>query len=77
MNDFKGRYEALVDTGHLVGGQQVPGRSGRTSPVLGPTTGEVIANVALTSREQLNDGGRPRWTSGARSGAEFVIPTMK
>lgn len=77
MNDFKARYEALVDTGHLVGGQQVPGRSGSAIPVFGSSTGEVIANVALTSREQLNDAVASRWTSGARSGAEFVIPAMK
>jgi malonate-semialdehyde dehydrogenase (acetylating) / methylmalonate-semialdehyde dehydrogenase len=35
--------------GHFIGGQHVPGTSGRTADVFNPTTGEVQAKVALAS----------------------------
>ncbi|PIK74349.1 methylmalonate-semialdehyde dehydrogenase (CoA acylating), partial [Methylobacterium frigidaeris] len=39
--------------GHFVGGSQVAGRSGRTTPVFNPATGEQSAEVALASAEEV------------------------
>jgi malonate-semialdehyde dehydrogenase (acetylating) / methylmalonate-semialdehyde dehydrogenase len=39
---------------HFIGGQLVPGRSGRTAPVFNPATGTPSATVPLASREELN-----------------------
>ena len=39
--------------GHFIGGKQVPGNSGHTGEVFQPMTGEVIARVALSSREEM------------------------
>ena len=38
---------------HFIAGQLVAGRSGRTAPVYNPATGEVAAQVALASTEEL------------------------
>jgi malonate-semialdehyde dehydrogenase (acetylating)/methylmalonate-semialdehyde dehydrogenase len=39
---------------HFVGGQEVPGKSGRTAEVFNPATGEVQAKVALASKAELD-----------------------
>jgi len=38
---------------HFIAGQLVAGRSGRTAPVYNPATGEVAAQVALASTEEI------------------------
>jgi len=38
---------------HYIGGQQVAGRSGRTSPVFNPATGEQTAQVSLASTSEV------------------------
>jgi malonate-semialdehyde dehydrogenase (acetylating)/methylmalonate-semialdehyde dehydrogenase len=40
--------------GHWLDGAEVAGTSGRTAPVHNPATGEVAAEVALASREELD-----------------------
>ncbi|SEQ92678.1 malonate-semialdehyde dehydrogenase (acetylating) / methylmalonate-semialdehyde dehydrogenase [Faunimonas pinastri] len=39
--------------GHFINGQHVPGKSGRTADVFNPATGEVQAQVALASADEL------------------------
>ena len=43
----------LRTIGHFVGGRTVPGHSGRFSDVLQPMTGDVIARVALASKDEV------------------------
>jgi malonate-semialdehyde dehydrogenase (acetylating)/methylmalonate-semialdehyde dehydrogenase len=43
----------MREIGHFVGGKHVPGKSGRTADVFQPMTGEVIAKVALASKDEL------------------------
>ncbi len=40
--------------GHLIGGEWVPSRSGKTFPVYNPANGEVIANVAHGDRHDID-----------------------
>jgi malonate-semialdehyde dehydrogenase (acetylating)/methylmalonate-semialdehyde dehydrogenase len=39
---------------HFIGGQEVPGKSGRSADVFNPATGEVQAKVALASKAELD-----------------------
>ncbi|MUT65774.1 CoA-acylating methylmalonate-semialdehyde dehydrogenase [Paenibacillus sp. NEAU-GSW1] len=39
---------------NLIGGQWVPSESGKTEPVYNPATGEVLAHVPISSREELD-----------------------
>ncbi len=41
------------EVGHFIGGEHVPGRSGRTSDIYQPMTGEVIGRLALASRAEM------------------------
>lgn len=43
----------MREIGHFIGGKQVPGKSGRTADVFQPMTGEVIAKVALATKDEL------------------------
>ena len=43
----------MRNIGHFVGGREIPGQSGRVSDVFQPMTGEVIAQVALASRDEV------------------------
>jgi malonate-semialdehyde dehydrogenase (acetylating)/methylmalonate-semialdehyde dehydrogenase len=43
----------MREIGHFIGGKYVPGKSGRTADVFQPMTGEVIAKVALASKDEL------------------------
>jgi malonate-semialdehyde dehydrogenase (acetylating)/methylmalonate-semialdehyde dehydrogenase len=43
----------MREIGHFIGGKHVPGKSGRTADVFQPMTGEVIAKVALASKDEL------------------------
>ena len=45
----------MREIGHFIGGKQVPGKSGRTADVFQPMTGEVIAKVALASKDELRE----------------------
>ncbi|MCJ2048937.1 CoA-acylating methylmalonate-semialdehyde dehydrogenase [Methylobacterium sp. J-070] len=38
---------------HFIGGRRSPGRSGRSSPVFNPATGEQTGTVALASRDEV------------------------
>ncbi len=54
---------------HWIGGQLVPGTSGRTSPVFNPATGAVQADLQLASVEELDRAvavARRRSPRGAR-----------
>ncbi|MFG1301866.1 CoA-acylating methylmalonate-semialdehyde dehydrogenase [Xanthobacter sp. V3C-3] len=43
----------MREIGHFIGGKHVPGTSGRTADVYQPMTGEVVAQVALASNEEM------------------------
>ena len=43
----------MRNVGHFIGGREVEGRSGRTGDVFQPMTGEVIAKVALASKDEV------------------------
>ena len=43
----------MRNIGHFVGGREIPGQSGRFSDVFQPMTGEVIAKVALASKDEV------------------------
>jgi malonate-semialdehyde dehydrogenase (acetylating)/methylmalonate-semialdehyde dehydrogenase len=55
--------------GHFIGGQPVPGTSGRTAPVYQPMTGEVVAEVALASTAEVRaavenaKAAQPAWAA--------------
>ena len=44
----------MQDIGHFINGQRVAGKSGRTTDVFNPATGEVQAKVALANADELN-----------------------
>ncbi len=44
----------MKQIGHWINGSHVPGTSGRTADVFNPATGEVQAQVALASKEELD-----------------------
>ena len=48
----------MRNIGHFVGGREIPGQSGRVSDVFQPMTGEVIAQVALASRDEVRRRSR-------------------
>ncbi len=41
------------EVGHFIGGEHVPGRSGRTSDIYQPMTGEVVGRLALASQAEM------------------------
>src|SRR4051794_9578428 len=43
----------MREVGHFIGGKHVPGKSGRTTDIFQPMTGEVIGRVALASKDEL------------------------
>ncbi len=43
----------MRNIGHFVGGREIPGQSGRFGDVFQPMTGEVIAKVALASKNEV------------------------
>jgi malonate-semialdehyde dehydrogenase (acetylating)/methylmalonate-semialdehyde dehydrogenase len=59
----------MREVGHFIGGKQVPGKSGRTADVFQPMTGEVIAKVALASKDELRQAvenakaAQPAWAA--------------
>ncbi|QFU15250.1 CoA-acylating methylmalonate-semialdehyde dehydrogenase [Microvirga thermotolerans] len=59
----------MREIGHFIGGKHVPGRSGRTADVFQPMTGDVIAKVALASKEELRQAvenakaAQPAWAA--------------
>ncbi|MGO4570466.1 CoA-acylating methylmalonate-semialdehyde dehydrogenase [Microvirga sp. 2TAF3] len=59
----------MREIGHFIGGKHVPGKSGRTAEVFQPMTGEVIARVALASKEELRQAvenakaAQPAWAA--------------
>lgn len=44
----------MQEIGHFIGGEKVAGKSGRTSDVFNPATGEVEAKVSLANADELN-----------------------
>lgn len=44
----------MEQIGHYIDGELAPGSSGRTTDVFNPATGEVQANVALASTDEIN-----------------------
>ncbi|WP_445502106.1 CoA-acylating methylmalonate-semialdehyde dehydrogenase [Microvirga sp. G4-2] len=59
----------MREVGHFIGGKQVRGQSGRTADVFQPMTGEVIAKVALASKDELRQAvenakaAQPAWAA--------------
>src|SRR3954464_15432701 len=59
----------MRDIGHFVGGKEIPGQSGRFGDVFQPMTGEVIAKVALASRDEVRraveyaKAAQPAWAA--------------
>ncbi|MBF9233354.1 CoA-acylating methylmalonate-semialdehyde dehydrogenase [Microvirga alba] len=55
--------------GHFIGGKHVAGKSGRTTDVFQPMTGEVIAKVALATKDELRQAvenakaAQPAWAA--------------
>ncbi len=55
--------------GHFIGGEHRAGRSGRSAPVLKPMTGEIQAEVALASSEEVREAvldaaaAQPAWAA--------------
>src|SRR5690606_38499864 len=63
------RRDAMREIGHFIGGKHVPGKSGRTADVFQPMTGDVIAKVALASKDELRQAvenakaAQPAWAA--------------
>ncbi len=59
----------MRNIGHFVGGREVPGQSGRFGDVFQPMTGEVIAKVALASKDEVRQAvenariAQPTWAA--------------
>ncbi|KLK94991.1 methylmalonate-semialdehyde dehydrogenase [Microvirga vignae] len=59
----------MREVGHFIGGKQVPGKSGRTTELFQPMTGEVIGRVALASKDELRQAvenakaAQPAWAA--------------
>src|SRR5579885_542341 len=59
----------MREIGHFIGGKQVKGKSGRTADVYQPMTGEVIAKVALASKQEVREAvenakaAQPAWAA--------------
>ncbi|MEM8979836.1 MAG: CoA-acylating methylmalonate-semialdehyde dehydrogenase [Pseudomonadota bacterium] len=59
----------MQEIGHYLSGNETPGQSGRTAPVMNPATGEVQANVALASTDEVNKAveiaaaAQPAWAA--------------
>lgn len=59
----------MREVGHFIGGKQVPGKSGRTTEIFQPMTGEVIGRVALASKDELRQAvenakaAQPAWAA--------------
>ncbi|HBM11884.1 MAG TPA: methylmalonate-semialdehyde dehydrogenase (CoA acylating), partial [Rhodospirillaceae bacterium] len=73
----------MQNIGHFINGQRVAGKSGRTTDVFNPATGEVQAKVALANADELNaaienaKAAQPAWAAQnpqkrARVMMEFV-----
>jgi malonate-semialdehyde dehydrogenase (acetylating)/methylmalonate-semialdehyde dehydrogenase len=59
----------LRDIGHFAAGREIAGRSGRFGDVFQPMTGEVIAKVALASKEEVRQAVENAKTAQAACGA--------
>ncbi|GAA5153061.1 CoA-acylating methylmalonate-semialdehyde dehydrogenase [Pseudonocardia eucalypti] len=57
----------MKSLGHWIGGKHTDGASGRTSPVTDPATGERTAELALASREEVDQAV----AAAAEAGAEW------
>ena len=44
----------MKQIGHYINGEEVAGTSGRTADVYNPATGEVIAQVALADKSEMD-----------------------
>jgi malonate-semialdehyde dehydrogenase (acetylating)/methylmalonate-semialdehyde dehydrogenase len=59
----------MRNIGHFVGGREVPGQSGRFGDVFQPMTGEVMAKVALASKDEVRQAvenariAQPTWAA--------------
>lgn len=58
-----------TEIGHFIGGQTVASKSGKTSPIYNPTTGEIQAACALASKSEVESAisaaekAFPEWSS--------------
>ncbi|WP_201831253.1 CoA-acylating methylmalonate-semialdehyde dehydrogenase [Microvirga zambiensis] len=59
----------MREVGHFIGGRQVPGKSGRSTEIFQPMTGEVLGRVALASKDELRQAvenakaAQPAWAA--------------
>ena len=57
----------MKSIGHFINGKEVPGKSNKSGQVFNPATGEVQAEVAYATRDELNDAvelaniAQPKW----------------
>ena len=64
---------------HYIAGRQVEGRSGRTSTVFNPATGEATATVALASTDEVNEAAAeakkafPAWAATTPLGRGRIL----
>ena len=64
-----GRHYMVKKIGHFIGGKEVAGNSGRFHGVLNPNTGEVQAEVALASTDEVRAAvenaaaAQPEWAA--------------
>ena len=66
--------------GHFINGKEVPGKSNKSGQVFNPATGEVQAEVAYATRDELNEAvelasvAQPKWAE-AVSYTHLTLPT--
>ncbi|MCQ0987734.1 CoA-acylating methylmalonate-semialdehyde dehydrogenase [Jiella marina] len=59
----------MYEIGHFIGGERVAGKSGRTSEIFNPATGEVQGTVALATPDELRaavenaKAAQPKWAA--------------
>ena len=59
----------MIEYGHLIGGEHVAGKSGRTAEVFQPMDGAVRAHVALASKVEVRaavenaSAAQPGWAA--------------
>ena len=46
----------MKSIGHFINGKEVPGKSNNSGQIFNPATGEVQAEVAYATRDELNEG---------------------
>jgi malonate-semialdehyde dehydrogenase (acetylating)/methylmalonate-semialdehyde dehydrogenase len=75
--NMKGETAACVDSRsqqvpNIIGGRVTPSKSSRTLPVTDPSTGEVLAHVPMSTREELDDAVKQAMKAQVEWGATPV-----